>query len=78
MKKQNVRTLSFIVMTFTYLLIGAAIFNALESENEDFTRQNLTDSERKYKSEYHINDTDYSELEEIVIKYHAYRTYPQW
>lgn len=34
MKKQNVRTLSLIVCTFTYLLIGAAIFDALESENE--------------------------------------------
>lgn len=34
MKKQNVRTLSLIVCTFTYLLIGAAIFDALESDNE--------------------------------------------
>ena len=34
MKKQNVRTISLIVCTFTYLLIGAAIFDALESDNE--------------------------------------------
>ena len=34
MKKQNVRTLSLIVCTFNYLLIGAAIFDALESDNE--------------------------------------------
>ena len=34
MKKQNVRTLSLIVGTFTYLLIGAAIFDAIESEEE--------------------------------------------
>ena len=34
MKKQNVRTISLIVCTLTYLLIGAAIFDALESENE--------------------------------------------
>ena len=34
MKRQNVRTLSLIVCTFTYLLIGAAIFDALESDTE--------------------------------------------
>ncbi|KAB7497660.1 Potassium channel subfamily K member 3, partial [Armadillidium nasatum] len=34
MRRQNVRTLSLVVCTFTYLLIGAAVFDALESENE--------------------------------------------
>jgi potassium channel subfamily K protein len=34
MKRQNIRTLSLIVCTFTYLLVGAAIFDYLESENE--------------------------------------------
>lgn len=34
MKKQNVRTVSLIVCTFTYLLVGAAVFDALESQHE--------------------------------------------
>lgn len=34
MKRQNVRTLSLVVCTFTYLLIGAAVFDALESNTE--------------------------------------------
>lgn len=34
MKRQNVRTLSLVVCTFTYLLIGAAVFDSLESANE--------------------------------------------
>jgi hypothetical protein len=34
MKKQNVRTLSLVVCTFTYLLIGAAVFDHLESDTE--------------------------------------------
>ena len=34
MKRQNIRTLSLVVCTFTYLLIGAAVFDALESETE--------------------------------------------
>lgn len=35
MKRQNVRTLSLVVCTFTYLLIGAAVFDALESKEEE-------------------------------------------
>lgn len=35
MKRQNVRTLSLVVTTFTYLLIGAAVFDALESKEEE-------------------------------------------
>ena len=34
MKRQNVRTLSLVVTTFTYLLIGAAVFDSLESSTE--------------------------------------------
>lgn len=34
MKRQNVRTLSLVVTTFTYLLIGAAVFDSLESATE--------------------------------------------
>jgi hypothetical protein len=78
MKKQNVRTLSFIVSTFTYLLIGAAIFDALESEKEEKIRRQLDFEERKYKYEYNISQSDYESLEEMVIKYHPYRTFPQW
>jgi len=34
MRRQNVRTLSLVVCTFTYLLVGAAVFDALESDTE--------------------------------------------
>ena len=34
MKRQNVRTLSLVVTTFTYLLIGAAVFDSLELSND--------------------------------------------
>ena len=34
MKRQNVRTLSLIVCTLTYLMVGSAVFDALESEAE--------------------------------------------
>lgn len=41
MKKQNVRTLSLIVFTLTYLLVGAAIFDVLESETEKLRKEAL-------------------------------------
>ena len=78
MKKQNVRTLSFIVSTFTYLLIGAAIFDALESQKEESIRQDLKISEEMYKMRYNISNYEFKTLEDIVIKYHPYRTFPQW
>ena len=42
MKKQNKRTLSLVVLTFTYLLIGAAVFDCLESTKEADDRVVLT------------------------------------
>lgn len=42
MKRQNVRTLSLVVCTFTYLLVGAAVFDALESDTEE-KRHQVTD-----------------------------------
>ena len=42
MKKQNVRTLSLIVVTITYLLIGGAIFDSIESREEMRQREALT------------------------------------
>lgn len=49
MKKQNVRTLSLIVCTFTYLLIGAAIFDVLESGTEK-KRKEILNSKLKPNS----------------------------
>lgn len=78
MKKQNVRTLSFIVSTFTYLLIGAAIFDALESQTEETIKNDLENTEIDYKTKYNISNDEYKTLEDIVIKYHPYRKFPQW
>jgi len=35
MKRQHIKTLSLVITTFTYLLIGAAVFDSLESENDE-------------------------------------------
>lgn len=49
MKKQNVRTLSLIVCTFTYLLVGAAVFDALESDTEK-KRWEVLDGKRRART----------------------------
>ena len=64
MKKQNVRTLSLIVVTITYLLIGGAIFDSIESREEMRQREALT-------SEYHPHPaspgTDWSDQTIVVV-----------
>lgn len=64
MKKQNVRTLSLIVCTFTYLLVGAAIFDVLESETEKKRKEALDGKPKiKYVQElffpisYHVSNS---------------------
>ncbi|BFZ11346.1 hypothetical protein BsWGS_14385 [Bradybaena similaris] len=78
MKKQNVRTLSLIVCTFTYLLIGAAVFDALESEFEMSKRRELHNEETAIRSKYNITDRDFELLRKNVIKSVPYKAGTQW
>ncbi|CAF0933721.1 unnamed protein product [Adineta ricciae] len=78
MKKQNVRTLTLIVSTFSYLLVGAAIFDALESNTEDFLRKQYQAAEENMLISYNISRIEYIELEDIVIKYQPHKAGAQW
>jgi hypothetical protein len=78
MKKQNVRTLSFIVGSFTYLLIGAAIFESLESETEAMGEYELNRTTELFKKNYNITKKDFTDLEDMIVRYHSYANYPQW
>lgn len=78
MKKQNVRTLSLIVCTFTYLLVGAAIFDALESDNEDRQKESLDYVEKLLMRKYNISQEDYRILSTIVIKSVPHKSGIQW
>lgn len=78
MKKQNVRTLALIVGTFTYLLIGAAIFDAFESNHEETEKQYLKKEEEEIKDRYNISDSDMDHLKAIMIKAKPYRAGIQW
>lgn len=78
MKRQNVRTLSLIVCTFTYLLIGAAVFDALESEYELENRFNLSRQEQEIRVRYNISDEHFKEIRVNVIKSRPYQAGTQW
>jgi len=49
LKKQNVRTLALILSTLTYLLVGAVIFVALESDFEETESTKLLEEELMFR-----------------------------
>lgn len=81
MKKQNVRTVSLIVCTFTYLLVGAAVFDALESGNEKMRSDVLRGKHYTQLStclhEYkHVEYTFV--LHTVQLEYKAASNLPSW
>ncbi|KAL7858646.1 hypothetical protein AOLI_G00187480 [Acnodon oligacanthus] len=78
MKRQNVRTLSLIVCTFTYLLVGAAVFDALESDFEMREKEQLEAEERRLQGKYNISEDDYRKLETIIMEAEPHRAGVQW
>lgn len=78
MKRQNVRTLSLIVCTFTYLLVGAAVFDALESDFEMREKEQLEAEERRLQGKYNISEDDYRKLESIIMEAEPHRAGVQW
>ncbi|XP_033727439.1 two pore potassium channel protein sup-9-like [Pecten maximus] len=78
MKRQNVRTLSLIVCTFTYLLIGAAVFDALESEYELENRRRLFAEEDEILTKYNISEVDFKNIQHNVIWSRPYQEVIQW
>ncbi|XP_037950714.1 two pore potassium channel protein sup-9-like isoform X2 [Teleopsis dalmanni] len=78
MKKQNVRTISLIVCTFTYLLVGAAVFDALESETETRRFEALQAVENMIIRKYNISQEDFKVMETVVLKSEPHKAGQQW
>ncbi|CAM4528888.1 potassium channel subfamily K member 3 [Lepidochelys kempii] len=78
MKRQNVRTLALIICTFTYLLVGAAVFDALESEQETSERRRLEEKQRELRGKYNLSGDGYKELERVVLKLKPHKAGVQW
>ena len=77
-KKQNARTLLFIVALFVSLFFGALIFSLLESKTENTLQSYIETVENKYKNDYNISNEEFLELEDAFEKYNTYKNYPQW
>ena len=58
--------------------MGAAIFDALESNREDQLRKQYQLTEAGMLQTYNISQDDYNELEEIVMKYQPHKAGAQW
>lgn len=78
MKRQNVRTLSLVVCTFTYLLIGAAVFDALESETEKKRWDFLSNIRNNFVGKYNMTEQDYRMMEIVIIENKPHKAGPQW
>lgn len=78
MKRRNVRTLSLIVVTFTYLLVGAAIFDALEGPNNEKALEGLEHIRDTLKNKYGISENDYKIIEVLMEERKPHKTGPQW
>lgn len=78
MKKQNIRTLALIIGTFLYLLIGAAVFDALESTHEVDEREELQREEDELKDKYNMTQEDFERLRKNILKAKPYGAGIQW
>ncbi|XP_047437807.1 potassium channel subfamily K member 15-like [Mugil cephalus] len=78
MKTQNIRTLSLILSIIFYLLIGATVFVALESESESFRKKSLEEKLNELKEKHGFLDEDYGEIERLVLLSEPHRAGRQW
>lgn len=78
MHRKNIRALSLIVCTLTYLMIGAAVFDALESENDMKKRELVEVMKEKMKQKYNFTKDDFKVLEMVVHKSIAQKAGQQW
>ncbi|XP_045067144.1 potassium channel subfamily K member 3a [Coregonus clupeaformis] len=78
MKRQNVRTLALIICTFIYLLVGAAVFDALESKKETTQKKNVYDRKQELRNKYNLTKLNFDELEEVVLQLKPHKAGLQW
>ncbi|EPB77865.1 hypothetical protein ANCCEY_03041 [Ancylostoma ceylanicum] len=54
MDKKSSRALMLILTTFTYLLLGAAVFDMLESETERYVREEIAFVRERLQRKYNF------------------------
>src|SRR5689334_15437641 len=74
---QNYRTLAYVIIILVYLVIGAAIFDKLESKEESKRHANLTARIALFQQQHNISDHDFINLTRTVELRLQYRK-KQW
>ena len=74
----NWRTVCLVGYTITYLVIGAAVFEAIESPNEDSERLRLSDEETLFQLRYNISDEDFRAMTLTMVQSVPYKEGEMW
>lgn len=72
------RTLALIICTFTYLIVGAAIFDALESQEETTQKETLDMRKQELLSTFNLSKDDFDLLEKVVLQLKPHKAGVQW
>uniref|UniRef100_A0A8C5ENI0 Potassium channel subfamily K member 15-like n=1 Tax=Gouania willdenowi TaxID=441366 RepID=A0A8C5ENI0_GOUWI len=78
MMTQNIRTLFLIISIIFYLLIGAAVFDALESDSESSRSRALEQKLNELKRKYGLKEDEYREIERVVLQSEPHHAGRQW
>ncbi|VDM99825.1 unnamed protein product [Thelazia callipaeda] len=78
MQRKNIRAILLIISTFTYLLIGAAVFEKLEYRSDLERRHGIDMIAQKLHNKYNFSEKDYQVLQAVVIKSISHKAGLQW
>nr|XP_008014567.1 potassium channel subfamily K member 15 [Chlorocebus sabaeus] len=78
MRRPSVRAAGLVLCTFCYLLVGAAVFDALESEAESGRQRLLVQKRGALRRKFGFSAEDYSELERLERQAEPHRAGCQW
>lgn len=78
MKRQNARTLVLIVSILTYLVVGAAVFQSLESRQEKTQKRRLDARKYELMRRYNLTKENFEELELVVLQLKPHKAGVQW
>ncbi|XP_004540078.1 potassium channel subfamily K member 3 [Maylandia zebra] len=78
MKRQNARTLALIMSILTYLVVGAAVFETLESKQEKSHKRKLDARKYELMRKYNLTKENFEELEHVVLQLNPHKAGVQW
>ncbi|MEQ2230846.1 Potassium channel subfamily K member 3 [Ilyodon furcidens] len=78
MKRQNARTLALIVSILTYLVVGAAVFETLESKQEKSHKRRLDARKYELMRKFNLTKANFEELELVVLQLKPHKAGVQW